>query len=307
MAKSRTHTTRILPTWFYKCLLLGAAAIWGLGTCVIKDAVSTFPAAWLMGLRFFCAGLVLLVACWRRVRMHLSRDTIAAGIIIGLALGPAYLCNTVGLTGTTASKSAFLTSTYVVMVPFIAWAVSRQKPTRLNLVAAALAVLGIAFVSFSGSEGVQVAFGFGEAFTLLSAFLLGLHLAISAKLSQGRDVLTLTAVQFIAGGVIGMAAGFASSGVPPMDQLAQPDMLLNFLYLVLFASCLALTLQNIGIKHVAAAPAALYLSMESVFGVAFAVLLFGDALTPLMLVGFACIAAGIVINETLPIKRELDK
>lgn len=287
------------PQWFYKCLLLAAAAIWGLGTCVIKDTVADFPAPWLMGLRFFCAGLVLLVVCWPRVRKFLTPDTIGAGIVIGLALGPAYLCNTVGLTGTTASKSAFLTSTYVVMVPFIAWAVSRQRPTKFNLLAALLSVVGIGFVSFSGNAEEGLSFGFGEALTLLSAFLLGVHLAVSAKLSEGRDALTLTAVQFITGGIIGMAAGFVTSGAPPLQQLVQPDTLLNFAYLVIFASCVALSLQNIGIKHVAAAPAALFLSTESLFGVLFAVLLFGDALTPFMVLGFACIAAGIVMNETL--------
>ncbi len=288
---------RKTPLWVYKGALLLAAAIWGLGTCVIKDTVDAFPAAWLMGLRFTFAGIILLAVCWRHVRKHLTKDTIFAGILIGFALGPAYLCNTVGLTDTTASKSSFLTSTYVVMVPFIAWVVSKQRPTRCNIAAALLATVGIGFVSFSGDEGVSLSFGFGEAITLISALLLGMHLSISARLSDGRDPLTLTAIQFITGGIVGMIAAFFIDGPLPLASLMKLDVLANLAYLTIFASCIALSLQNIGVAHIPAAPAALFLSCESLFGVAFAILLFGDAITLFMVIGFACIAIGIIMNE----------
>ena len=43
--KKRQH--RHIPLWVYKCMLVLAAAIWGLGTVVIKDAVDTFSPLWL--------------------------------------------------------------------------------------------------------------------------------------------------------------------------------------------------------------------------------------------------------------------
>ena len=46
------------PLWTYKALLLAAAAIWGLGTVVIKATVDTFPPAWLVGVRFTAAGII---------------------------------------------------------------------------------------------------------------------------------------------------------------------------------------------------------------------------------------------------------
>ena len=74
-------------------------------------------------------------------------------------------------------------------------------------------------------------------------------------------------------------------------------------YLVVFASCGALCFQNIGIEHVPAAPAALLLSTESLFGVTFAVLFFGDTLTITAVIGFALIAFGIAVSETFPTKE----
>ena len=292
-----------LPQWGYKAMLLGAAAIWGLSTCIIKDTVAVFPPAWLMGIRFFLAGILLLIVFRKRVAQCLNRETLVAGAIIGLVLAPAYLLNTSGLQFTTASKGTFLTGTYSIMVPFIAWAISKQRPTRYNIAAALLALAGIGFISFSGAGEVSLTFGIGEAVMLASAFFLGLHMAVSARLSDGRDALALSAIQFIVAGLIGMAWGAATEGTPNLTTFADPSVFAGMVYLVVFASCGALCFQNIGIKHVPAAPAALLLSTESLFGVTFAVLFFGDTLTITAIIGFALIAFGIAVSETLPLKK----
>lgn len=296
-------STTTLPQWGYKAMLLGAAAIWGLSTCIIKDTVAVFPPAWLMGIRFFLAGILLLIVFRKRVAQCLNREMLVAGAIIGLVLAPAYLLNTSGLQFTTASKGTFLTGTYSIMVPFIAWAISKQRPTRYNIAAALLALAGIGFISFSGAGEVSLTFGIGEAIMLASAFFLGLHMAVSARLSDGRDALALSAIQFIVAGLIGMAWGATTEGTPNLTTFADPSVFAGMVYLVVFASCGALCFQNIGIKHVPAAPAALLLSTESLFGVTFAVLFFGDTLTITAIIGFALIAFGIAVSETFPLKK----
>ena len=52
-------TPASLPLWTYKAFLLVAAAIWGLGTVVIKSTVDAFPPAWIVGVRFTAAGIIL--------------------------------------------------------------------------------------------------------------------------------------------------------------------------------------------------------------------------------------------------------
>ncbi len=54
MSRSNTHKT----IFAYQVLLLLAAAIWGLGTVVVKDTVSLIPPAWLVGIRFTSAGVI---------------------------------------------------------------------------------------------------------------------------------------------------------------------------------------------------------------------------------------------------------
>ncbi|MFQ8868489.1 MAG: EamA family transporter, partial [Eggerthella lenta] len=56
MARIVKHSEH--PLWMYKAFLLVAAAIWGLGTVVIKSTVDEFPPAWLVGVRFTAAGII---------------------------------------------------------------------------------------------------------------------------------------------------------------------------------------------------------------------------------------------------------
>ena len=92
--------------------------------------------------------------------------------------------------------------------------------------------------------------------------------------------------------------------MPGLSVLGQPGVLGIVAYLVVFASCLALSLQNVGVAHVAPAPAALFLATESVFGVIFSVAFLGETVTALMTVGFVLIGAGIVVSEALPVKKQ---
>ena len=56
-----------LPSWAYKAALLLAAAIWGMGTVVIKSTVDEFPPAWIVGVRFTFAGIILGIATAPRI------------------------------------------------------------------------------------------------------------------------------------------------------------------------------------------------------------------------------------------------
>ena len=49
-----------IPTGVYKALLVVATIIWGFSFVVMKDVVGVLSPAWLLGIRFVVAGLILL-------------------------------------------------------------------------------------------------------------------------------------------------------------------------------------------------------------------------------------------------------
>ena len=61
---------------------------------------------------------------------------------------------------------------------------------------------------------------------------------------------------------------------------------------------MALLLQNVGQKYTHPSAAAIILSLESVFGVLFSVIFYGEALTPKLIIGFVLIFIAIIVSET---------
>ncbi|MEY8561581.1 DMT family transporter [Eggerthellaceae bacterium 3-80] len=284
----------------YKIMLLIAAAIWGLGTVVIKSTVDDFPPAWMVGVRFVIAGVLLGVITLHR-RRTVDASHLRAGAILGVFLFLSYWTNSTGLTDTTASNSSFLTTLYVVIIPFLGWLITSKKPTAYNIVAALVCVAGVGCVSYAGASGFSLRFG--DLITLLSALFLSIHVLLTAKYAPGRDMTLLTVIQFLVAGALGFLIGGITETTPNFTTLST-DTLINLAYLGVFASCVALLFQNTAVAHVDPAPASLFLATESVFGVCFSILLLGEMLTLPLFVGFALIFAGIVISEYLPLRAE---
>lgn len=293
-----------LPSWAYKAALLVAAAIWGMGTVVIKSTVDEFPPSWLVGVRFTGAGIILGLVSLRKLRDRLAADGaghLRDGAVLGVLLFLSYWANSLGLTDTTASNSSFLTTLYVVIIPFLSWFVIRKKPTRFNIVAALACTTGVACVAYTGAGAFSLRFG--DLITLASAFFLSLHVLYTAKYAPGRSMTLLTVIQFVTAGILGLIVGAVTEPTPHFAALGA-DTWISLVYITVFASCVALGLQNMAVARVDPAQASLFLATESVFGVTFSILLLGEVLTLSSFAGFALIFAGIVISEYLPLRAE---
>lgn len=289
-----------LPAWVYKVAIVGATIIWGYSFVAMKDVVSVIPPAWLLGVRFLSAGVLLTAILWKRVKAAFSGKMVLAGIVLGLADFLAFWSQTVGLEHTTPGINAFLTATYCVIVPFLWWVVAHRRPTVFNIGAAVLALVGIWLVSVQ-SGGLTM--GFGEAMTLLCALLFAVHMVLVSKLSRLHDVLALTAVQFVAEGCMGLLSGAAFEAFPGFAVFT-PGIIAQLAFLAVFASIVAFGIQNVALAHIPPAQASLFLSLESVFGVLFSVVLYGEQLTGRLLLGFVLIFVAIVISETFPLKKK---
>ncbi len=294
------------PLWVLKLSLLVAAGIWGLGTVVIKSTVDEVPPSWIVGLRFFGAGLLLglvslpkMTAALRRApRLHLGR-----GFILGLFLFGSYWLNSTGLTDTTASNSSFLTTLYVVMIPLLSWAILRKRPSRYSLVAALLCLVGVGAIAYGGAG--EFSLRFGDLITIGSALFISFHVLYTSKYAPGASMTVLTVVQFLVAGVLGMVAGIVdglATGNPLDFGHLSPNAWISIAYLTVFASCIALGLQNAAVAKVDPAQASLFLATECLFGVLFSILLLGESITATAAAGFALIFIGIVVSEYLPLR-----
>lgn len=283
------------PGWVWRAMLLGASLIWGGSYIALKGALDVLPAAWLIAIRFLAAGTLLAVVLAPRLVRTLDGSHLLAGTVVGVLGGLGYLVQNMGLADTTPSNNAFLTATYCVMVPFVNWALTRRRPEGRKLLAAGICLAGVAFVSMG--DTLVLALRGGDWLTLLGAVFFALQIVALARLAPAHDTVTMTVVEFFVMGLVSLAAALVATGPLPRVTLTL-DLALQLGYVILLSSVLATLLQNVGQAHVPPAQASILMCLESVFGVALAVLVYGDPLTWQLCVGFALIFLAVVLSET---------
>lgn len=291
-----------IPSWVYKILIVLATVIWGFSFVVMKDVVEVLPPAWLLGIRFLAAGIILLFILLKRVKAHFSKRALGAGAVLAVFDFSAFLAQTVGLQHTTPGINAFLTATYCVIVPFVWWVLARKRPSLCNVGAACIAVAGIWLVSVDAAAET-LSIGLGESLTLLCALLFAVHIAFVSRFTKTLDALTLTVFQFIIEGCFGCLIGAATETLPAAAAVT-PTVVGQMLFLIVFASIIAFGIQNVSLAYVPPSQAALFLSLESVFGVLFSILLYGEVVTGRLFAGFALIFAAILVNEVVAPRLE---
>ena len=150
----------------YRILIVLATIIWGSSFVIVKDVTTMLSPAWILVIRFAAAALIMAVALLKYRGLYFERSHVGYGLLFGVAMFLAYYTQTIGITDTTPGKNAFLTGTYCVIVPFLAWLLLRRRPNRYNIVAAVLCIAGIGFISLDDSLTMR----FGDIMTLVCAF-----------------------------------------------------------------------------------------------------------------------------------------
>jgi len=275
-----------------KPMLFAAALIWGTSFFIMKNALDNVPVFALLAIRFTAGAILLSIICIKKWR-DFTPDYLWRGAVVGGFLFLAYTVQTFGLSMTTPSKNAFLTAVYCVLVPFFTWAVVKRRPDRFNIAAALLCVLGVGLVSLNE----QLSINLGDLLTLLCAVFYASHIVAVEKLSPGKDIYLITVFQFAFAALYSWI-GTLTTEIFPVEAISDPAVFLPLAYLCVMATTVALLFQNVGQIWSDPASASVILSLESVFGVLFSVVCYGDEVSMKMLCGFALIFVAVVCSET---------
>ena len=232
-----------------------------------------------------------------------TKDDIKSGLIVGFFLFIAYSSQTLGVTYADPGRSAFLSASYCVIVPFLSWAVTRHRPDKYNIWAAIIAIIGIYLISKSGVEKGTSIFNaskemlLGDGLALLSGFLFAAHIVAVNQFTKGKDPILMTIFQFASAAVLAAIVTLIFEDNSNMVVNSSRPVF-ELLYLAIFCTTVALLLQNIGQKYTDESSAAIILGFESVFGILIPVLIGIESLTPLSIAGFVLMFAAIMISET---------
>lgn len=162
--------------------LIFAGVLWGFGFVATVFALQEFTPTETLVYRFVIAGIFgeAIYLLLRGVKFRNLSSDIKLAIPAGLLLASMLMLQTIGLKFTTATKSGFLTSLYVILVPLINFLIFRQMISWKNLFFVLLALYGT-FVLVGGElSSVNV----GDLWTVACSVLAAFHIIYIGKVSN---------------------------------------------------------------------------------------------------------------------------
>lgn len=279
--------------------LLMVALFWGYGFVAMKDGLDSFPIFWLTALRFTSAFAIMLTLFWRKLARVTFRE-LKAGLMIGTLLFLGFVAQTLALEYTTVGKVAFLTTVYVVLVPFLSWFYYKRSPGVTAFIASLVCIAGMGLLSLDSG----MSFGLGEGLTLACAIFFALHLLLIEHSMKDMDAVVISAVQIGVVAIYSLAGALLFETWP--EQISSTSVW-SIGFSSLFCTVLAFLIQTNAQKFTPSTHTAILLSLESVFGAIFGVILLGDPLTLKITAGFALILAAVLITELTPFLKRIPR
>jgi drug/metabolite transporter (DMT)-like permease len=263
--------------------LLVAAAFWGFGFVAVVLALESVSPIHITFLRFALAGLICIPFLFFATGRAVFRDNIRLALIPALLLTSMLLFQTWGLMHTTATKSGFITTLYVVIVPLMESLVMRRKlPTFLWFCVAA-ALFGTALIVNLGVAELNI----GDFLTLICAFLAAGHIFAVGEVSRRVQApFSFNIMQSLWSAMICVPLLAFDPIWPALSLDAWTwRSALGLCSLAFGSTAIAFYLQVRAQAHLSATVSSLFFLLESPFAMFFALMLLGEVLDPLEQLG----------------------
>ena len=267
--------------------LFYCAAVWGATFYMVKDSLAAVSPEALVGYRFILSAALLLpwVAKRPRKARYLKESSILAALLSAL-----YISQTIGLKYTTASNSGFVTGLFVIFVPIFLLMFFKKRPTGVQWIASAIALLGLWVLTGGISR-----FNLGDGLTLIAAMTYAGHLlATDTFVRADADTVLLSFHQFWMTGAISLAFGAAKGAAFTVDTRAAWG---TIVFLAVVPTLSAFFIQMVAQKKTTPIKVALIFSLEPVFAALFAWTLGGEPFVRARAAGGALIVAAMVAGE----------
>lgn len=291
MNSAATQATSRGKALICEFLLLLAAMTWGGEYVVAKSALQSITPIWLNALRFGIGWCVLAAVLYRKVLLIRLKE-LKAGLITGIFMFGGFCTQILAINYTSASNAAFLTTTSVIIIPMYVWMIYKKRPSGFTFFAGCMCIFGAGLLSLKGDFSI----GLGDGLAIAAAALFAAdNCSVEYFVKRGMDSLVITLSQM---GFVAVFSLIAACIFEPVPTHITREVGFSLVYMVLLGAIFTQVAFNVAMKHTTSTKAGIIISMEAVFGLIFAVIFLGDAITARGITGGVCIIGAIIIAET---------
>ena len=286
--------------------LLSITVFWGVTFAIIKLALNDISPMFFIAIRFSFAALLLLPFLWKPL-FSSKIDLIKSGLFLGLLYFIGFATQTVGLQYTTATKSGFITGTFVIFIPILQLILERRAPSKGNIIGILLVVIGLILLSSKGETEMDILtelgsnFNLGDFLTLICAVFYALYVVYIDIITKKYDYRPLIILQVLCTGAAGFIFAFIfdAAGIELIRYDFNRTVILVILYTAIFSSVLATVIQTKYQKTVTPTKAGIIFSLEPIFAAFFAFLIISESISSFGIIGCIFIFTGVLVSELL--------
>ena len=252
-------------------LLVFITLIWGVTFIMVKDALNDAGPFAFGTLRFTIAGILTLAVVNKSI-FTLTKTEFIGGLVCGFFLFGGYAFQNFGLMQTSASKSAFITSVSVLMVPIILYLFNIQKVKIKVWNAVVVATIGL-YLLLDPRGGMM---NWGDILTFGCALGFAVHIIFQGYYVKKKvRILPFFLVQ--AWIVVGLS--FINSLIfEPIFAIWSPRLISALLVTGIAATFIAILIMIWAQQILNPSETAIIFSLEPVFASFFAIIFAGEVL-----------------------------
>ena len=286
-------------------LLMVNTLIWGVTFVIVKSALTDISPLLFISIRFLFATLILIPFAFKFFK-KVNKKTLLGGVLLGFLYFAGFSTQTVGLNYTSATKSAFITGTFIIFTPLFQILIETKTPAKGVSIGVILAIIGLIFLTSKENSLIAVfteineSFNIGDFLTLLCAVFFSLYIVYLDIISKESDYKPLVFLQISITGICGLLFSllFTVWEVEKIQFNFSYNLLFAIIYTSVFATVITTTLQTKYQKFVTPSVAGIILSFEPIFAALFAFFMLSEKISNFGLIGCLLIFWGLLVSET---------
>ncbi|MFX0032739.1 MAG: DMT family transporter [Promethearchaeota archaeon] len=278
-------------------LLVLTTILWGTTFIITKTLTQEIPIFLYLGVRYLF-GTIGFIPLFFHFKF-INKKIIFLGTTTGFIYFLSMVFQTYGLQTTTPGKAGFITGLSTVIVPFLAWFISKKRVNFRIWIAVILSVGGMALLLLENESGMIV----GDLLVLGCAFFCAFFIIFNDRNVQIVDVYLYTILQLITLAVLCFSSSLIIGESYNLFS-NQLDFWFIMFYMGFGTTSLTFIFQNWSQKYQGPSQTAIIFTLEPVFAALFGFLLGNYVLTVFNWIGMSLIFGAILIAA---IKRNHQK
>lgn len=293
----------------YSLLLVLAAFIWGTTFVAQAEGNSAGPFVFTCVRNFIATGLLFgLSKILDRAGKSPRRPTNPAenkklwkaGLLCGLALTCGTNFQQLGLfLGTSAGKSGFLTTCYIILVPVLSIFIGKKIALK-SWICVGITLAGLYLLCIKDGFSIEAS----DGVLLLCALSFAVQILIIDKFGPDVDNVRLSAIQCLVASVLSSVPMFlvdmqhSSAGfIKAVEIYSHGSAWIPLLYAAVLSSGVAFTLQIVAQNKIKPTVASLLMSLESVFAVLGGWAILDEQLSSREIIGCIVMMVAVVLAQ----------